>query len=305
MKNLLKIFAPFILTSLLYADTKVSEQIQVVGFDDQEKAKMVEKKLHGLREQKDLLGLIQLLNKYRLKLDRAMSSDKLLVYKVREYSKLYTAVLDDDIDALKKALKEDKSNIDEVYHDTYTALITASFHGQDEIVKLLLDAGATAGESAIEKHSFAKAFMVYTINYKNPNRLYTYSKFVISQLKDTKDLKVEDDLIYIYANFYELSINTGNSLSKEELNEFVKLSQKYPKAKAYLEMFYIIEESKDPNVLPTTLAKSTKQWQKNYAHLIKNKWSFDALKQWAKSLDRHIKANVTDVLTTLDDAVNR
>jgi len=409
---------------------------------------MVEKKLYDLREQKNLLGLIQLLNKYRLKLDKTMSSKKLLVYKAREYSELYTAVLDDDIDALREVLKGEKSNIDEVYHDTYTALITASFHGQDEIVKLLLDAGATvdktvgeyhknalsyaiyeghlstvkllldaganiesrtglyqdytplilaargknativnyllkqgadtkvtnidglnplmlailepvkkdnekiihlllpksdvnqktkpyngmissalicawyrtkdekiidalldagatAGENAIEKHSFAKAFMIYTSNYKNQKTLYKYSKFAISQLKDTKDLTVEDDLIYLYAGLYELAIITGNTLSKEELSAFVRLSKKYPKAKAYLEMFYIVEESKNPNVLPMTLAKSTKEWQKNYAHLIKNRWSFSALKQWANRLDSSINTGVTDVLTMLDDAVNR
>ncbi|WP_295422259.1 ankyrin repeat domain-containing protein [Sulfurovum sp.] len=186
-----------------------------------------------------------------------------------------------------------------------TALtIALKFHRKYDIIDTLLDAGATAGISDEEKYEFLKAFLSYSNRSEDQNKLYTYSKMALKQTKNSHHTKVEQALIYLYAELYETAVITGHTLHKEELQGFVKLSQKYIKAKAYLEMFFIIEESQNPSVLPTSLAKSTEEWKKHYAHLVKNEWCFSALKQWAKTLDSNIQTSVTDTLEMLEDAIH-
>ncbi len=188
----------------------------------------------------------------------------------------------------------------DAYFHTYYLLVDAIGQGDIQKVQTLVEKVGVEAKVPYEgKHEFIKAFIQYSSRVKDQNKLYAYSKIALTQTENSHDPKVEHDLIYLYAELYETAIITEHTLTKEELNGFINLSKKQPKAKAYLEMFYLIEESKD-----RSSAKGVKEWEKQYATLIKKEWCFSALKLWSQTLDSHRMTSVTDTLEMLENAIH-
>ena len=127
---------------LLFSILEANQKIEVRGLKDEAKAKEIETKLSQIYEERDLSALTSLLTKYKLKQNIQLSSEDIRVFELQPYSDLYNAVIDNDIKRVREIIKKTNIDLDRVYIDRYTALITASYHGQDEIVKMLLEYGA-------------------------------------------------------------------------------------------------------------------------------------------------------------------
>jgi hypothetical protein len=145
----------FFLLFFLLSLAQANQKIEIRGINDTQKTKEIEAKLTKVQEEHDLFGLTELLSTYRLKPNLQLSSDSVMIYEVQSYSELYNAVIDDDVSKVKEILQSSDLDIDRVYHGKYTALITASYHGQDKIVKLLLENGVDIDKRVGEYHENA------------------------------------------------------------------------------------------------------------------------------------------------------
>ncbi len=150
----------FLLLFLFLSLAQANQTIEIRGINDTQKTKEIEAKLAKTLEEKDIFALSNLLKKYRLRPSRQLSSEMVTVYEVERYSNLYDAIIDYDVSKVRQILQNSDIDIDRVYHNVYTALITASYHGQDEIVKMLLEYGADVDKSVIKNDINALGYSI-------------------------------------------------------------------------------------------------------------------------------------------------
>jgi ankyrin repeat protein len=144
-----------LLISTLCAKEALQKKIEIRGLQNMRQTSALESQLLTIFQKEDFAQLSTFLTKYRLKVNQQLSTDTLMIFEVRTYSKLYNAVIDNDIQQVRQILENPNVDVERVYHDSYTALIVAAYHGQDAIVKMLLAYGADVDKKVGRNHENA------------------------------------------------------------------------------------------------------------------------------------------------------
>ncbi len=185
-----------------------------------------------------------------------------------------------------------------LYPSSATLLTLAFEHdSSNQILDMLIDAGAGAGSSDASKEEFLEIF-IKVAKFKDYNMVYRYSKIAFELVEESHQRKVEQLMIYLLSTLYESAMVTKHHLNKKEQKRFTALAEKYPKAKAYVTMFRIIEDSQS-----SMQSRQIEKWHKKYAKLIQNEWCFDVLKWWANQLDKKRYPHVMKSILTFEKMV--
>lgn len=177
--------------------------------------------------------------------------------------------------------------------------IAFKYHRNSAIINMLLDAGANAGKSADAKFEFLKVLMSDGLRYQEDNLFLHYGDIALGMVENCSSRKVINAKLYLLVTMKEFSVIHSTSLSKNSKEAFEKMAKRDPKAKAFLVMFQIIEDSKK-----TDVQRRLKIWENVYAKYIKN-WDFSDISKWSDALSKERYRNVTKTVSDILIAVNR